>query len=79
MTGPEVLARLLYYLFQGRVVVSSHSSFILGMYRISGSYPVIRLSGPFFIIRYPAIRYPVCYSIIRYPAGYHTGIRPDTG
>ena len=51
----------------------------LGMYRISGSYPVIRLSGPFFTIRYPAIRYPVCYSIIRYPAGYHTGIRPDTG
>ena len=51
----------------------------LGMYRISGSYPVIRLSGTFFTIRYPAIRYPVCYSIIRYPAGYHTGIRPDTG
>ena len=51
----------------------------VGMYRISGSYPVIRLSGPFFTIRYPAIRYPVCYSIIRYPAGYHTGIRPDTG
>ena len=48
--------------------------FILGMYRISGSYPVIRLSGPFF-----TIRYPVCYSIIRYPAGYLAGIRPDTG
>ena len=28
VTGLEVLARLLYYLFQGHVVVSSHSSFI---------------------------------------------------
>ena len=28
VTGLEVLARLLYYLFQGRVVKSSHSSFI---------------------------------------------------
>ena len=28
MTRLEVLTRLLYYLFQGRVVVSSHSSFI---------------------------------------------------
>ena len=33
VTGLEVLARLLYYLFQGRVVVSSHSSFIHSLYR----------------------------------------------
>ena len=46
----------------------------LRMYRISGSYPVIR---PIF--HYPVSGYPVCYSIIRYPAGYHTGIWPDTG
>ena len=58
---------------------SNVTNFLIGMYRISGSYPVIRLSGPFFTIRYPAIRYPVCYLIIRYPAGYHSGIRPDTG
>ena len=28
VTGLEVLASLLYYLFQGRVIVTSHSSFI---------------------------------------------------
>ena len=28
MTGLEVLARLLYNLFQGRIIVSSHSAFI---------------------------------------------------
>ena len=28
VTGLEVLARLLYYLFQGRVIISSHSAFI---------------------------------------------------
>ena len=28
-TGLEVLARLLYYLFQGRVIVSSHFAFVI--------------------------------------------------
>ena len=32
LTGlPRSLSRLLYYLFQGRVIVSSHSSFIIGI------------------------------------------------
>ena len=42
----------------GISVVNAFVLLQLGMYRISGSYPVIRLSGPFFTIRYPVIRYP---------------------
>ena len=51
----------------------------IGMYRIFGSYPVIR---PIF--HYLESSYPVCYSIIQYPDGYHAGMwpewnQPDTG
>ena len=51
----------------------------LGMYRISGPFFTIRYPAIWPIFHYPVSGYPVCYSIIRYPAGYHAGIRPDTG
>ena len=34
VTGLEVLARLLYYLFQGRVVTSKFTFFIHSLYRV---------------------------------------------
>ena len=43
-------------------LVKKKKTFFFGMYRISGSYLVIRLSGPFFTIQYPAIRYPDNYT-----------------
>ena len=51
MTGLEVLARLLYYLFLGRVIVSSHSAFI--------HYIEVELEVSVF--KRTLVYYPYCY------------------
>ena len=70
-------------------IVGTKYYFCLGMYRISGSYPVIRPIFHYPVSGYPVSGYPVSgYPVSGYPvsgirlSGFVTqlsGIRPDTG